>query len=219
MADESPSGPDVVVIGASAGGVDTLKRVVAGLPPDLPAAVCIVLHIAPGSPSALAHILSRSGPLRCRQAADGDPLLAGEILVASPDRHLVIEDGRVRLTAEPRENGHRPSIDALFRSAARTLDGRVIGVVLSGNQDDGAAGLAAIASCGGRTIVQDPEDAHYASMPTSALANVAVDTVVPSEGIAAAIADTVRTSERSFVPPQVSNGHDSDLVGREDSPR
>jgi two-component system chemotaxis response regulator CheB len=189
------SGRDLVVIGASAGGVETLKRVVAGLPADLAATVCVVLHIAPSSPSALAKILARSGPLSCHQATDGEELRPGEILVAPPDRHLEIEDNHARLTIGPRENGHRPAVDTLFRSAAHARDGRVIGVVLSGTRDDGAAGLATIKASGGATIVQDPDDALYSGMPASALAHVSVDAVVPSKQIAAMIAAMVRTAD------------------------
>jgi two-component system, chemotaxis family, protein-glutamate methylesterase/glutaminase len=195
MADQRSVRRDLVVIGASAGGVDTLKRVAAGLPPDLPATVCIVLHIAPNSPSALAGILARSGPLSCRQAAGGERLCPGEILVAPPDRHLEIEDDHTRLTVGPRENGHRPAVDTLFRSAARAREGRVIGVVLSGSRDDGAAGLARIKAAGGATIVQDPDEALYSGMPASALANVSVDAVVPSQQIAGTIAWMVRSED------------------------
>lgn len=182
---------DLVVIGASAGGVETLKRVVAGLEPDLAAAVCIVLHLAPGSPSALARILQRAGKLPCRAASDGEPLRPGEILVAPPDHHLVIEDGRARLTVGPRENGHRPAVDVLFRSAAAARHTRVIGVVLSGTRDDGSAGLAVIKASGGATIVQDPDEALYPGMPANALAHVLVDAVVPSEQIAQTISSMV----------------------------
>jgi two-component system, chemotaxis family, protein-glutamate methylesterase/glutaminase len=191
MVDEHQPRHDLVVIGASAGGVQTLRRVVGDLPADLPAAVCVVLHISPGSPSALAPILQRAGRLPCRAAADGDELEAGQVLVAPPDRHLVVQEGRVRLTLGPRENGHRPSVDALFRSAAEARGGRVIGVVLSGTRDDGAAGLAVIKAHGGGTIVQDPEDALYPGMPASALVRVSVDVVAPSSLIASAISAMV----------------------------
>ena len=164
---------DLVVIGASAGGVETLRR-------ELAATICIVLHIAPSSPSVLARILSRAGALPCRPASDGEELRSGEILVAPPDRHLVIEDDRVRLTVGPRENGHRPAVDVLFRSAASAKGSSVVGVVLSGTSGDGSAGLAAVGAQGGGTIVQDPLEALYAGMPEAALAHAAVDAVVPS---------------------------------------
>ncbi|MHB1568671.1 MAG: chemotaxis protein CheB [Solirubrobacteraceae bacterium] len=191
----------IVVIGASAGGVETLRRVVAGLPADLPAAICIVLHLAPNSPSALASILRRVTSLPCRTAVDGELLRDGEILVAPPDRHLAIEDGRVSLTVGPRENGHRPSIDVLFRSAAAAKDGQVIGVVLSGTRDDGTAGLAVIKSQGGSAIVQDPEEALYAGMPASAIAHVTVDRVVPSAQVAEAIVSMVNGNNSDTADP------------------
>jgi two-component system chemotaxis response regulator CheB len=187
-----------VVIGASAGGVETLRRVAGGLPADLAAAVCVVLHIAPSSPSALPRILTRAGALPCQAAADGDELLPGRILVAPPDRHLIIEDGRVRVTVGPRENGHRPAIDALFRSASRARDGRVIGVILSGTRDDGSAGLALIKARGGATIVQDPEEAMYAGMPRSALSSVEPDAIVPSRRVAAVVVAMVNGEQ---LPP------------------
>lgn len=189
---------DLVVIGASAGGVETLKRVVAGLPADLAATVCIVLHLAPSSPSALPRILARAGSMPCRAAVDGEALEPGQILVAPPDRHLIIEDSRVRLTVGPRENGHRPAIDALFRSASAARDGRVIGVVLSGTRDDGSAGLAVIKAGGGAAVVQDPKEAMYAGMPRSALASVEVDAVVSSEKVAEVLVAMVNGSS---LPP------------------
>jgi two-component system chemotaxis response regulator CheB len=194
---------DLVVIGASAGGVEVLTRLARDLPPDLAAAICIVLHISPGSPSMLAHILSRAGPLPCQAARDGEPLRQGVILVAPPDHHLAIDGDQVRVTAGPRENGHRPAIDVLFRSAARALDTRVIGVVLSGTRDDGSAGLAAIKAAGGATIVQDPDDALYSGMPTSAIANVTVDAIVPSAALALTIAAMVTGEDP---PPEARPG-------------
>ena len=175
---------DLVAIGASAGGVEVLKRVVSGFPPDLPACVCVVLHLAPSSPSALNRILARAGPLPCRVAVDGERLRPGEIVVAPPDRHLEVDGARIRVSLGPRESGHRPSVDVLFRSAARTRNGRVVGVVLSGMRDDGSAGLTQIKACGGATVVQDPQEASYAGMPLSALAQVEADAVVPSALIA-----------------------------------
>lgn len=184
-------------------------RVVKGLPADLRAAICIVLHVAPGSRSMLPHILSRAGPLPCRAAQNGERLRQGVILVAPPDHHLAIEDGHVRLTDDPRENGHRPAIDVLFRSAAAALEGRVVGVVLSGTRDDGSAGLAVIKARGGATIVQDPKEAMYAGMPASAIANVAVDAIVPSGLVATTIAAMVNGED----PPPAGASEDPNPVG------
>jgi two-component system chemotaxis response regulator CheB len=197
---------DLVVVGASAGGVEVLKRVVADLPSGLPAAICIVLHLAPGSPSALAGILRRAGPLPCRPAVDGDELVPGEILVAPPDHHLIVEDGHVRLTVGPRENNHRPAVDTLFRSAAVERGERVVGIVLSGTRDDGTAGLGLIKAHGGAAIVQDPREAMYPGMPASAIAHVNADAVVPSGQIAAVIEAVVNGAE---LPPGTDpqNGH------------
>jgi two-component system chemotaxis response regulator CheB len=183
--------------------VEVLTQVVRDLPPDLPAAVCIVLHIAPGSPSLLAQILGRAGKLPCRPARDGDHLRDGVILVAPPDHHLVIEDSRVRLTVGPRENGHRPAIDVLFRTAASAFESRVVGVVLSGTRDDGSAGLAVIKASGGSAIVQDPNDATYAGMPTNAIASVRVDAIVPAGLIGSTIAAMVNGEGP---PPSAGDG-------------
>jgi two-component system chemotaxis response regulator CheB len=198
--DEQRMNCDLVVIGASAGGVEVLKRVAGDLPPDIPAAVCVVLHMGPGSPSALAGILERSGSLPCRFATDREPLRAGMMLVAPPDHHLLIEDAHALLTAAPPEHGHRPSIDMLFRTAAEARGSRVIGVILSGAQDDGADGLAQIKALGGAAIVQSPEDASYSAMPRSALARVDADAVVPAARVGetiAAIVSGLRPAERA----------------------
>lgn len=231
--DPVPREPGLVVIGASAGGVETLRTVVAGLPVDLSAAVCIVLHLAPGSPSALAGILDRVAPLRCRPAVDGDPLRCGEIVVAPPDRHLVINDGCVNVTVGPRENGHRPSVDVLFRSAAEAKQSLVVGVVLSGTRDDGTAGLAVIKAHGGCALVQDPEEALYAGMPASALAHVHVDAVARSDEIAGVIVRMVserpsegaragadpgprRPSKEPMILTRAGNGGDVDPGGEDE---
>lgn len=158
----------VVAIGASAGGVEALSRLAAGLSPDLPYAYLMVLHVPAGAPSVLARIIDRCGPLPATAAEDGAPLEPGHIYVSTPDRHLLVADHRVLLSQGPTENGHRPAINALFRSVAVAFGHRAIGVLLSGVLDDGVLGLAAIRSRGGSTIGQQPEDALFPAMPTNA---------------------------------------------------
>jgi two-component system, chemotaxis family, protein-glutamate methylesterase/glutaminase len=181
-------GRDIIVIGASAGGVTALETLAAGLPADLPAAVMVALHLAPGQSSTLPRILDRAGPLRASHADDGEAYERGRIYVAPPDHHLLVRNGRLRLTRSARENLHRPAIDPLFRSAAVAHGPRVIGVVLTGELDDGTAGLSAVKRCGGTAVVQDPRDAAHPSMPQSALKNVAVDHCVPVSDMAALLA-------------------------------
>ncbi len=149
-----------------------------GLPEDFAAPICIVLHLPPSGTSVLPAILDRAGPLRAVAARDGEPLVAGCVYVAPADCHLLVAPGEVALSAGPRENGHRPAVDTLFRTAAQSYGPAVVGVVLSGALDDGAAGLAQIKAHGGTCIVQDPDDAMYRGMPDAALARVEADHVV-----------------------------------------
>jgi two-component system, chemotaxis family, protein-glutamate methylesterase/glutaminase len=188
---------DIIVIGASAGGVEAISAVVAGLPRDLRAAILVVLHLSRGR-SVLPEILTRAGRLPALHPDDGDPLEYGRIYVARPDHHMTVEDRKIRIVHGPTENGSRPAVDPLFRSAARAYGPRVIGVVLTGALDDGTAGLAAVKEAGGIAIVQDPEEAFASSMPRSARAFVQVDHVLPLREIAALLASLTREpTERS----------------------
>jgi two-component system chemotaxis response regulator CheB len=176
------AGRDIVVVGASAGGIETVARLVGGLQPDFPGAVFVVVHFPGSVTSTLPNILSRAGPLPARHAIDGEPIEPGVIYVAPPDYHLLLEEGGIRLTRGPKENGFRPAIDPLFRSAARSYGPRVVGVILTGNLNDGTAGLRTIKQRGGLAVVQTLETALYQGMPRSAMEHVDVDYVLnPAE--------------------------------------
>jgi two-component system chemotaxis response regulator CheB len=181
----------LVVVGASAGGVQALRSLVEALPADLDAAVCVVLHIPRSGTSALPHILDRCGPLPAVHATEGAQLESGRIYVAPANVHLLLVDHRLRLSHGPAENGHRPAADPLFRSAARSWGRAVIGVVLSGSRDDGSFGLATIARHGGVAIVQDPGEALYAGMPKHAIEAVPTARVLPVAGIGAVLGELV----------------------------
>jgi two-component system chemotaxis response regulator CheB len=191
---------DLVVVGASAGGVDALQTLVAGLPPEFPAAVLVVLHVASSGTSVLPQILSRHGPLPAAFAADQESLRRGRIFVAPSDHHMLVYDQTIRLTRGPRENGHRPAIDPLFRSAARAAGNRVVGVVLSGLLDDGAAGVQVVKELGGAVVVQDPADAIFPSMPVAALQAADPDRVVPVRDMAEALCRLIEEPIEPRVP-------------------
>ena len=187
---------EIVVVGASAGGVEALTELVASLPESLDAAVVVVLHVAAAGPSLLPKILDRAGPLPSGHVRHHEQLEHGRIYVAPPDQHLTLSsDGLAVLGRGPRENGHRPSIDQLFRSAAEAYGPRATGVILTGALDDGSVGLAAVARAGGRTLVQAPETALYPSMPKAALAAVPGAQALEIDGIVKAILESISARE------------------------
>jgi two-component system, chemotaxis family, protein-glutamate methylesterase/glutaminase len=192
---------EAVAIGASAGGVEALRQLVSALPPDFSAAVLVVLHLPTSAFSALPSILDRAGPLPAMSAEDYMALKPGTVVVAPPDRHLTVRDGHAVLGRGPKENGHRPAIDPLFRSLARWFGPQAIGVVLSGTLDDGASGLATIKERGGAAVVQDPATAMYGGMPSAALQAVPDALVAPARDIARAVVELCREEVEVDVPP------------------
>ena len=187
----SRAAPCAVAIGASAGGVQALRTIIAALPVDLRAAVFVVLHLDPNGRSLLPTLLASQTSLRVCDVRDEGLVESGTIYVAVPDRHLLVSDGRVRLTRSERVHRARPSVDCLFESVALGWLTAAVGVVLTGNGSDGASGIAAIKHAGGRTIVQDPADAVFPSMPRAAIATGLVDSVLPLVDIAPAVARAV----------------------------
>jgi two-component system chemotaxis response regulator CheB len=166
---------DIVVIGASAGGVEALRVVIAGLPADFPGSLFIVIHTTSNSPGAMGDVLQRAGLLPVVTVETATAIRPGVIYVPTPDHHLIVDRGIVRSTSGPKENRFRPSVDPLFRSAAQSYRERVIGVILTGYLDDGTAGLWNVKQLGGTAMVQEPEDAFAPFMPRSALNHVEVD--------------------------------------------
>jgi two-component system chemotaxis response regulator CheB len=181
----------IVVIGASSGGLDALRVLVAALPTNLAASVLVVLHTQEEYRASLPEILSRHGPLRAVHPVLGERLEPGLIYVAPPDNHLLVRAGYVDIKRGPTEDGYRPSVDVLLRSAAAVYGPQVIGVVLTGQLDCGTAGLLSVKARGGIAVVQDPEDAVAPQMPASALRHVAVDYSAPIAEMGALIARLV----------------------------
>ncbi len=207
----------LIVIGGSAGGVEALLNLAPQLPGDLAAAVCVVIHFPPESPSLLPQLLQRKTALNVHLASNGMELEAGHAYVAPPDWHLLIDDHACLLSHGPREHAFRPSIDVLFRSAAESFRHNVIGVVLSGSLDDGSAGLRRIKLLGGKCIVQDPEDATFPAMPTNAMKNVQVDRSVPVRDMGASLIEMMTEIEKAETLTQSSDriatpGDDGDLL-------
>jgi two-component system, chemotaxis family, protein-glutamate methylesterase/glutaminase len=183
----------VVAVGASAGGVEALQRLVTDLPADLGVCVLVTVHITPTARSMLPEILTRAGRLPASHARDGQLLRPNTIVVAPPDRHLLAVGGRARLDAGPKVNRSRPSVDVMFSSAARDAGPAVAALVLSGALDDGAVGAAVVHEAGGAVFVQDPAEARFTGMPCAALAAVPTATTAPVAEIAQLLAPAVRS--------------------------
>jgi two-component system, chemotaxis family, protein-glutamate methylesterase/glutaminase len=185
---------DIIVLGASAGGIEALTAVASQLPPDFPAAVFVVQHLAAGFRSGLPELLTRHSALRALHPTHGQEIAHGLIYVAPPDMQLLVRRGYLHVTRGPKENGHRPAVDTLFRTAARAYGPTVIGVVLTGNLDCGTAGLLSIKARGGIAIAQDPDDAEARSMPESAIRHVQVDHVVRVAELGPLLVQLVKTT-------------------------
>jgi two-component system chemotaxis response regulator CheB len=200
--DEASGGRvEIVVIGASAGGVRVVKDILSELPPEFPAAVCVVIHIPPWRKSVLPAVLAIDGRSGI-EVTNHQTLAPGHVYIAPSDHHFLVEHGEAILWHGPKENSHRPAINALFRSAAVAYGAGVVGIVLSGALDDGATGLWWIKRRGGVAIVQDPKDAPFPSMPEAALSTVDVDYCLPAHDIAQLL---IRLASDS--PPEVAPSH------------
>lgn len=180
---------DIVAVGASAGGLQALIDIVEELPASMTAAILIVVHTKTEGESFLPEILGRRSEVPVSFAEDGGTIEPGHIYVAPPNVHLLVGANGFRLHQGPRENGFRPAVDPLFRTAARRYGARLMGVILSGALDDGTYGLKVVKDAGGVAVVQDPDEAAFPSMPMSALRYVEVDHVLPAAQIAKLIAD------------------------------
>jgi two-component system chemotaxis response regulator CheB len=199
---------DIVVIGASAGGVEGLRQLVQSIPDRVGISIFVTVHFPSYGTSMLPRILSRVANVPVFHPSDGEAIVPSRVYVAPPDFHLLLERSRIRLVRGPRENGHRPAIDPMFRSAAVAFGPRVVGIVLTGNLDDGTSGLAAIKRHGGLSLVQSPEDALFPSMPQSAIEHMVVDRVAPIRNMWPVIDALIRTpiehGEYTLMPDDVT---------------
>jgi two-component system chemotaxis response regulator CheB len=201
-------GHDIIVVGTSAGGVEALTYLAKNLPPDIKAAILIVLHVPSHGTSVLPRILERNGNLPVHHPQDGEAIVLGRIYVAPPNYHLLVKPGYITLSRGPRENSHRPAIDPLFRTAARAYGRRVVGVILTGVLDDGTAGLKAVKMQGGVAVVQDPNNAMFTGMPRSAIENVDdIDYVLPLAEIPSVLVELANTpveeEAENFIPNKI----------------
>ncbi len=206
----------IIVIGASAGGVDALRFLAAKFPDTFDAPVLIVLHIG-NQRSELPALLNAAGPLPAKHAEDGAAIQSGHIYVAPPDRHMIVSDGQLRLLRGPKENCARPAIDPLFKSAAETYGPAAVGLILTGKLNDGTLGLLEIKRGGGIAIAQDPEDAAYPEMPRSAAENVSLDYCVPLSSMPELLAKLFDRKDRKELimtpfPSQPDAGRDPELL-------
>ena len=206
---------NIIVIGASAGGVEALTSLIQGLPANLPAAIFVVLHFPAYATSVLPDILSRAGRLPACHPQDGAKIQNGSIYVAPPGYHLLITPGQIRLSSGARENGHRPAIDPLFRTAAKTYKQQVIGVILSGLLDDGTAGLRIIKHYGGIAIVQDPQEAMFDSMVKNAIAHVAVDHILPVAAVSEQLIQRSQELVDAGEPPMTEEIEEAEVVRKD----
>jgi two-component system chemotaxis response regulator CheB len=201
----------VVVIGGPSGSIGAMTHVAAALPVDFPAVVCVTLHQPPHSRSPLPEVLSSAGVLRAVQPENGERMERGRIYVAPPDRHLLIDDDRAYVRHGPKENRHRPAIDALFRSAAVMLHDRVIAVLLTGSSTyDGVTGLTWVKRFGGVAIVQDPDEGAIRTMPTGAAVTFDADYVLPAADIGPVLVQLVGRHDASPPPHALSEKSHAD---------
>lgn len=204
---------DVVVIAASTGGFDALKELVSSWPVDLPASLFVVMHIG-AHRSILAQLLQKETLIPVRYAVHEEDIRESVIYVAPSDQHLLIQDGKTHLTSGPKENFTRPAADPLFRSAAINYGARVIGVVLTGDLDDGAAGLRAIRACGGAAVVQEPAECPAPSMPLCALDEVPDAIVAPIAKLGSVVSDLLHQPLMAPVPNDPSARRVAEIENR-----
>jgi two-component system chemotaxis response regulator CheB len=191
----------VVVIGASAGGLNSVIEVLAQLNDKVDAAVFVVLHIS--QISTIDFVIQRiqnNSSFKINAARDGEEIKKGNVYLAVPDKHLLVKKGKVIIGRGTTENRWRPSIDTLFRSAAAAYSARVIGIILSGLMEDGTAGMIAIKKSGGTLIVQDPEEAEYPDMPKSVLGNTEVDYCVRLAAMGAILEEKTNNGREEYLP-------------------